>query len=175
MFLRSSSWNGNISNPPNLIRLFYGCPRTPEYASISLFLLYLEFALGQQCEFFCWFDELLPRHKELEEQIRDLDQLRSHEKSIWEQEKSELLSKLSTLQAKLDDIKEKIRIANESDLMPPLDRLSIADEDDQSIIDVVDVMIREVQQYSALGECYGEANRVAACWPKDGWILQFSL
>ncbi|EOX98391.1 Uncharacterized protein TCM_007165 [Theobroma cacao] len=108
---------------PDLIRLFYDCPRDGEY----------------QCAFFCWFDELLPtndRHEELEEEIINLERLLDFERSIWEQEKLELTSELSILQAELDGIKEKIKIANESDLMPPLDRLSTADEANQSTIDL---------------------------------------
>ena len=58
------------------------------------------------------------------------------EKTIWNEEKSALMSQLSTVQAELDEMKKRIKMANESDLMPPVvDKFSKSDDEaDDAII-----------------------------------------
>ncbi|KAK6916380.1 Zinc finger, GRF-type [Dillenia turbinata] len=109
----------------NPYRPFYSCSKRP----------------SQQCGYFCWFEEFYPRNEShLEEldpaemELYQLQQRMNEEKAAWEREKLELTSQLSRVQAELDEIKERIEVAN-ADIMPPLDRsCEPGDESDGSVI-----------------------------------------
>lgn len=65
----------------------------------------------------------------------EIEEEHEDEKTIWNEEKSALMSQLSTVQAELDEIKKIIKMANEADLMPPVDKFSKSDgEADDAII-----------------------------------------
>lgn len=65
----------------------------------------------------------------------EIEEEHEDEKTIWNEEKSALMSQLSTVQAELDAIKKIIKMANEADLMPPVDKFSKSDgEADDAII-----------------------------------------
>ncbi|CAN0906670.1 hypothetical protein LINGRAHAP2_LOCUS24391 [Linum grandiflorum] len=115
----------------NPFRLFYNCPRRYE-----------------QCDFFRWCDDPsltgdrhaeelnLIRHTCTRLQRRLIKAQRDHEtdRDNWEIEKEELMSKLYKLQIELDEYRQRIKLAAESDLMPPIDdhmwKCGIKDEDD---------------------------------------------
>ncbi|KAK6946043.1 Zinc finger, GRF-type, partial [Dillenia turbinata] len=109
----------------NPYRPFYNCSKRP----------------SQQCGYFCWFEEFSPRNQNhLEEldpaevELYQLQQRMNEEKAAWERKRLELTSQLSRVQGELDEIKEKIELAN-ADIMPPLDRSSESgDESDGSVI-----------------------------------------
>ncbi|KAF9675845.1 hypothetical protein SADUNF_Sadunf09G0075600 [Salix dunnii] len=115
--------SNTIKNPS---RLFYNCPKS----------------LESQCGYFEWADELgQAKHTkeinkirfqctQLQERLEDIQQRRENDRIVWQRERSELMTRLFTVQAELDEIKEKIKMANESELMPPLDKLSSAVADD---------------------------------------------
>ncbi|KAJ6985235.1 hypothetical protein D5086_018283 [Populus alba] len=119
--LRVSNTNKNPS------RLFYNCPMR----------------IDSQCGYFEWADELGQakhtkelnkirlRCTQLQERLGDIQQQRDNDRIVWQRERSELMTKLYTVQAELDDIKNKIKMVNESDLMPPLDKLSSTVADDE--------------------------------------------
>ncbi|CAN1164646.1 hypothetical protein LINPERPRIM_LOCUS33292 [Linum perenne] len=104
----------------NPFRLFYNCPRRYE-----------------QCEFFRWCDDPsltgdrhaeelnLIRHACTRLQRRLIKAQRDHEndREKWEIERGELVSKLYKLEAELDDYRHKIKLAADSDLMPPFDQM----------------------------------------------------
>ncbi|BBH09657.1 zinc ion-binding protein [Prunus dulcis] len=104
--------------------------------------------MEMQCEFFRWSDEPAPtgdretdeqnliRHEciRLQESLNEIQQELDCERTEWGREKSELTSQLSTVQFELDALKKRIKMANESDLMPPLDKLSIADDKDDDAL-----------------------------------------
>ncbi|KAH7833303.1 hypothetical protein Vadar_004966 [Vaccinium darrowii] len=106
----------------NPYRLFYNCLKSPD----------------KQCGFFQWCDEPLKtgdKHVDelnlirsecirLQERIDDIQQERDSERTDWNRERTELTSELSTVKAELD----KIKLVNESDLLPPLDNISKQDE-----------------------------------------------
>ncbi|XP_065872233.1 uncharacterized protein [Euphorbia lathyris] len=117
----------------NPYRLFYNCPRS--YSS--------------QCEFFLWADEPAlsgDRHVDelnlirnectrLHRRTDEIEQRHNEDRSEWERERSELISEVMSMQNELMEIKQRIRIANESDLMPPVDKfLSAEDEEDDAIV-----------------------------------------
>ncbi len=66
----------------------------------------------------------------------EIEQEHINERTLWDEEKSNLISQITTIQAELEEIKKKIKIANESDLMPPLDKVSVSDDeaDDDAVI-----------------------------------------
>ena len=66
----------------------------------------------------------------------EIEEEHEDEKTIWNEEKSALMSQLSTVQAELDEMKKRIKMANESDLMPPVvDKFSKSDDEaDDAII-----------------------------------------
>lgn len=66
----------------------------------------------------------------------EIEQEHINERTLWDEEKSDLISQITTIQADLEEIKKKIKIANESDLMPPLDKVSVSDDeaDDDAVI-----------------------------------------
>ncbi|KAL9251644.1 hypothetical protein AKJ16_DCAP15899, partial [Drosera capensis] len=118
----------------NPYRLFYNCPK-----HIS----------RNQCDFFCWCDEMsitLDRCQEektflrdecirLQERINYLRSRREHDRVVWETEKSDLTSKFSAVQAELDDIKSRIQQVIESDVMPPFDdSCKVDDEPDGAVV-----------------------------------------
>ncbi|XP_055960014.1 uncharacterized protein LOC126662216 isoform X3 [Mercurialis annua] len=116
-----------IRNP---FRLFYNCHK-----------------YSDNCGFFQWVDEPeltgdthvdelnLIRNEciRLQGKLEESELERSHDRHAWEREKVELMSKFSTIQTELDEIKKRIEFANESDLMPPIHKLSDTDEDDNVI------------------------------------------
>ncbi|KAJ6310452.1 hypothetical protein OIU76_015221 [Salix suchowensis] len=116
--------SNTIKNPS---RLFYNCPKS----------------LESQCGYFEWADELgQAKHTkevnkirfqctQLQERLDDIQQRHENDRIVWQRERSELMTSLFTVQAELDDIKKKIKMANESELMPPLDKLSNAVADDE--------------------------------------------
>ncbi|KAF2294594.1 hypothetical protein GH714_013205 [Hevea brasiliensis] len=120
--------------PRNPFRLFYNCPGSYNF----------------QCGFFRWWDEPAPtgdRHTDevnlirnecarLQGRLDEIEQRHENDRSVWEREKSELMLKLSTVQTELDEIKERLRTVNESDLMPPLDNLLIADDEGDDVIEI---------------------------------------
>lgn len=63
--------------------------------------------------------------------MEDIQQRHENDRIVWQRERSELMTSLFTVQAELDEIKKKIKMANESELMPPLDKLSSAAADDE--------------------------------------------
>jgi hypothetical protein len=63
--------------------------------------------------------------------LEDIQQQRDNDRIVWQRERSELTTRLFTVQAELDDIKKKIKMVNESELMPPLDKLSSTVADDE--------------------------------------------
>lgn len=117
----------------NPYRLFYNCPKH----------VYL-----RQCEFFRWSDEIsisIERYLEeknllrdecvrLQERIDYIQSRRQHDRAIWDREKSQLRTRLSTVQAELDDIKRKIEESINSDEMPPLDGLHNPDSGDDGAL-----------------------------------------
>ncbi|GMH23614.1 hypothetical protein Nepgr_025457 [Nepenthes gracilis] len=104
----------------NSYRLFYTCPKH---------------IFHHQCDFFRWCDEMATTidscvdeknflHDEcvrLQERIDYLRSRREQDRVVWEREKAELRSKLSAVEAELDDIKRGIQQVIESDSMPPFD------------------------------------------------------
>jgi hypothetical protein len=68
--------------------------------------------------------------------LGEIEQEHINERTLWDEEKSNLISQITTIQAELEEIKKKIKIANESDLMPPLDKVSVSDDeaDDDAVI-----------------------------------------
>ncbi|KAL4615309.1 hypothetical protein ACB092_07G114300 [Castanea dentata] len=65
----------------------------------------------------------------------EIEEEHEDEKTIWNEEKSALMSQLSTVQAELDEIKKRIKMANESVLMPLVDKFSKSDDEaDDAII-----------------------------------------
>ncbi|WCJ17833.1 hypothetical protein M5689_000224 [Euphorbia peplus] len=117
----------------NPYRLFYNCPRS----------------YNLQCGFFLWADEpAICGDKHLDElnlirnectRLRgimdEVEQRHNEDRSAWEMERSELISEILSMKNELMEIKERIRIANESDLMPPVDKLlSVEDEEDDAMI-----------------------------------------
>ncbi|KAK9286819.1 hypothetical protein L1049_015224 [Liquidambar formosana] len=125
----------------NPYRLFYNCSKD----------------LDDQCNFFCWFDELsLSDDKPIEEltivrdeciqlqqRLVDIQQEYDNNRIVWNREKLELTSQLSTIQAELDDIKKKIKLVNESDLMPPVNKLLDEDDgaDDAVVINTIETVV----------------------------------
>ena len=115
---------------------------------LSLSLLY-PYYYCQQCEFFQWADEPdltadrhvdelnLIRHEciRLQGKLDEVEQLRNNDRIAWEREKSELILKFSIVETELDEIKKRIKVANESDLMPLVDKLwsTVNDEEDNMI------------------------------------------
>jgi len=113
-------------------KLFYTCPRHQ----------------NNQCELFKQCEPLQTSDKHvdelnlirsecirLQERINDIQQERDNERTDWNRERTELTSELSTVKAELDKIKNKIKLLNESVLMPPLDQLSKEDgEVDDALI-----------------------------------------
>lgn len=111
----------------NPSRLFYNCPMR----------------IDSQCGYFEWADELGQakhtkelnkirlRCTQLQERLEDIQQQRDNDRIVWQRERSELMTRLFTVQAELDDIKKKIKLVNESELMPPLDELSSTVADDE--------------------------------------------
>ncbi|KAF7127785.1 hypothetical protein RHSIM_Rhsim11G0158100 [Rhododendron simsii] len=116
----------------NPYRMFYNCPKYPY----------------NQCEFFQWCDEPLltgDRHLDelnlirsecirLQERVHDIQQEWDNEKADWNRERTELTLELSTVKGELDKIKNEIKLVNESVLMPPLDKLSIEDEEEDDAL-----------------------------------------
>ncbi|KDP44434.1 hypothetical protein JCGZ_16267 [Jatropha curcas] len=110
----------------NPYRLFYNCPKS----------------YNAQCGFFHWSDESAEtgdRHIDELNLIRDecirLQGRLDNDRSEWEREKSELMSKLNAVQSELKDIKNRIKTVNDSDLMPPFDKsLSVDDDGDDAIV-----------------------------------------
>jgi len=113
-------------------KLFYTCPRRQN-----------------NCELFKQCDEPLQTGDKhvvelnlirsecirLQERINDIQQERDNERTDWNRERTELTSELSIVKAELDKIKNKIKLLNESVLMPPLDQLSKEDgEVDDALI-----------------------------------------
>ncbi|CAL1379653.1 unnamed protein product [Linum trigynum] len=102
----------------NPFRLFYDCPRRYD-----------------QCGFFRWCDEPsltgdrhadelnLIRHECTRLQRRYLKAQQDHEndREKWEMEKEELMSTLYKVQAELDEYIQRVKLAAESDLMPPVE------------------------------------------------------
>ncbi|GAB2219809.1 hypothetical protein Droror1_Dr00007446 [Drosera rotundifolia] len=118
----------------NPYRLFYNCPKQ---------------VFRNQCDFFRWCDEMsitLDRCQEektflrdecirLRERINYLRSRREHNRVVSETEKSDLTSKLSAVQAELDDIKSRIQQVIESDAMPPFnDSCMVDDEPDGAVV-----------------------------------------
>ncbi|KAG8645582.1 hypothetical protein MANES_10G075806v8 [Manihot esculenta] len=107
--------------PRNPFGLFYNCPRN----------------YNIQCEFFHWSDEPAPtgdRHIDELNLIRnEFTRLRRTGKNI------DMMSKSLTIQAEIDEIKERVRTVNESDLIPPIDKLLSADDegDDAVLIQTI--------------------------------------
>ncbi|KAE9447132.1 hypothetical protein C3L33_20968, partial [Rhododendron williamsianum] len=103
---------------------------------------------SRQCEFFQWCDEPLltgDRHLDelnlirsecirLQERIDDIQQEWDNERADWNRERTELTSELSTVKAELDKIKNEIKLVNESVVMPPLDKLSEEDEEEDDAL-----------------------------------------
>ncbi|GMY38598.1 At1g43920 Chloroplastic [Fagus crenata] len=120
--------------PKNPFRLFYNCSK----------------GIPDQCGFFRWADEPaatgdiqtdevnLIRNEctRLQRRLGEIEQEHINERTLWDEEKSDLISQITTIQAELEEIKKKIKIANESDLMPPLDKVSVSDDeaDDDAVI-----------------------------------------
>ncbi|CAI0472117.1 unnamed protein product [Linum tenue] len=102
----------------NPFRLFYNCPRRYD-----------------QCDFFRWCDEPsltgdrhadelnLIRHEctRLQRMFMKAQQDHENDREKWEMQKEELMSTLCEVQAELDEYKRKVKMAAESDLMPPVD------------------------------------------------------
>lgn len=65
----------------------------------------------------------------LQDRLDEIEEEHDNEKAEWERDKEELTLQLVTLQSQLDDIQHRIRMANESFSMPPLDALSIRDDE----------------------------------------------
>ncbi|KAL9267512.1 hypothetical protein AKJ16_DCAP25057, partial [Drosera capensis] len=65
----------------------------------------------------------------LREGINYLRSRWEHDRVVWETEKSDLTSKLSAVQAELDDIKSRIQQVIESDAMPPFDDSCMVDDE----------------------------------------------
>ncbi|KAA8536248.1 hypothetical protein F0562_028726 [Nyssa sinensis] len=121
----------------NPYRLFYNCPK----------------GFDDQCEFFQWCDEPSPtddKHVDelnlvrnecirLQQSIDDIQQERNNDRSAWNREKTELTSQLSSVKDELDKIKMIMKQVNESDLMPPFEKLSIEDDevDDAVVLHMV--------------------------------------
>ncbi|KAF3952964.1 hypothetical protein CMV_021541 [Castanea mollissima] len=119
--------------PKNPFRLFYNCSK----------------GIHDKCGYFLWADEPaatgdrqtdelnLIRNEciRLQRRMGEIEEEHEDEKTIWNEEKSALMSQLSTVQAELDEIKKRIKMANESDLMPPVDKFSKSDDEaDDAII-----------------------------------------
>ncbi|KAK4563271.1 hypothetical protein RGQ29_005690 [Quercus rubra] len=119
--------------PRNPFRLFYNCSK----------------GIHDQCGYFHWADESaatgdrqtdelnLIRNEciQLQRRMGEIEEEHEDEKTIWNEEKSALMSQLSTVQAELDEMKKRIKMANESDLMPPVDKFSKSDDEaDDAII-----------------------------------------
>ncbi|KAL3843886.1 hypothetical protein ACJIZ3_001289 [Penstemon smallii] len=124
----------------NPLRPFFCCPK----------------AIGNQCGFFLWADELSPyadKHlnegssgcsmcQQLKRRIDEIENDWDDERASWDREKMKLETQISALQDELDGFRKRIKIANESDLMPPVDKFSNSededeDEDDKEIKHVV--------------------------------------
>lgn len=71
----------------------------------------------------------------MQERLDKIREQHDYDRTTGEREKSELMSRLSAVQAELDDLKKTIKIVNESDEMPPPDKLSNANdkEDDANV------------------------------------------
>ncbi|XP_027112584.1 uncharacterized protein At4g04775-like [Coffea eugenioides] len=123
----------------NLFRLFYNCPKS-------------DFA--DQCEFFEWADDLSPtgdKHldeineissecRRLQERIDLIREEHDTERAAWIREREQLMSQLLSVKMELDQMKTRIKIVHESDLMPPYDeKLSNPkdEEDDPVVIQTV--------------------------------------
>ncbi|KAF7840765.1 hypothetical protein G2W53_003063 [Senna tora] len=94
----------------NPFRLFYNCPKS----------------INNQCDFFLWSDEpawtgdARTDEANLIRYIRLLEKL-DNERADWARKKAELKSKLSKVQAELNELKNMQRMGNGSDvIMPPV-------------------------------------------------------
>lgn len=113
----------------NPYRLFYNCPKN---------------AFHHQCEYFHWSDEMSANgersRKEtsflqnecirLHKKIAYVQSQRQNDRALWERERAELRSKVSSVQAELDDIKRRVQHLYELDNMPPFDDSCSTNEDD---------------------------------------------
>lgn len=70
----------------------------------------------------------------LQERIDDIQQEWDNERADWNRERTELTSELSNVKAELDKIKNEIKLVNESVVMPPLDKLSKEDEEEDDAL-----------------------------------------
>ncbi|KAL9231710.1 hypothetical protein vseg_006902 [Gypsophila vaccaria] len=119
----------------NPYRLFYNCPKS---------------TFHHQCEYFHWSDELSAN---IERGRREINFLRSecirlhrkvayvqsrrdHDRALWERQRSELRSKVSSLQTELDDIKRRIQHLYDLDYMPPFNDSFDTNEDNDGAIDI---------------------------------------
>lgn len=116
----------------NLYRLFYNCAKV----------------IDDQCGFFCWYDDWYSSDDKANEEVKlirdeclrlrqkldDVEQEHDNDRVAWESEKCSLETQLSTIQGELDDIKKKIKLVNESDVMPPCDKLLEEDEEQDSVV-----------------------------------------
>lgn len=119
----------------NPYRLFYNCPKN---------------VFHHQCEYFHWSDELsasVERSRRetsflrnecirLHRRIAYVQSRRGNDRALWELEKSELRSKVSSFQAELDDIKRRVQHLYELDNMPPIDESYVMSEENDGAIDI---------------------------------------
>ncbi|KAH9617781.1 hypothetical protein KSS87_019064 [Heliosperma pusillum] len=120
----------------NPYRLFYNCPKTTYH---------------HQCEYFHWSDELSANvergRKEinflrsecirLHKKVAYVQSQRDHDRALWERQRSELRSKVQSLQTELDDIKRRIQHLYDLDNMPPFDdSYATNNEDSDGAIDI---------------------------------------
>ncbi|XP_058190253.1 uncharacterized protein LOC131307647 [Rhododendron vialii] len=71
---------------------------------------------------------------ELSSVVDDMQQEWDNERADWNRERTELTLELSTVKAELDKIKNEIKLVNESVVMPPLDKLSKEDEEEDDAL-----------------------------------------
>ncbi|XP_021750820.1 uncharacterized protein LOC110716494 [Chenopodium quinoa] len=118
----------------NPYRLFFNCPKN---------------VFQHQCEFFHWSDELsasVERSRKeisflrnecirLHKRIAYVQSRRENDRALWELERSELRSEVSSVQAELDDIKSRVQHLYKLDNMPPVDESYVmkAENDEQYI------------------------------------------
>ncbi|XP_057527713.1 uncharacterized protein LOC130806592 isoform X1 [Amaranthus tricolor] len=118
----------------NPYRLFYNCPKN---------------VFHHQCQCFHWSDEIstsVERSRReinflrnecirLHKRISYVQSRRENDRAFWEHERSELRSKVSSIQTELDDIKLSVQHLYELDNMPPVYDYAMNEEND-GVIDI---------------------------------------